>query len=129
LLRNRQLQPDPHDRLPSRPGGRTRSTRLYGRDFEFVAYRQNWARTGVHLHDVGRQLFSAASRVDRRGGGGPVHGKSRRAGPRSGTAGLLGTGLTMVDRFPAGQRTMPRAVKKITAVNVKEDYAGLLWQY
>ena len=31
---------------------------LYGRDFEFVAYRQNWGEDRVHLHDGNGQLFS-----------------------------------------------------------------------
>jgi hypothetical protein len=31
---------------------------LAGRDFEFVAYRQNWGEDRVHLHDEHGQLFS-----------------------------------------------------------------------
>jgi hypothetical protein len=31
---------------------------LYGRDFEFVAHRQNWGEDRVHLHDETGQLFS-----------------------------------------------------------------------
>ena len=31
---------------------------LYGRDFEFVAGRQNWGEDRVHLHDENGQLFS-----------------------------------------------------------------------
>jgi Family of unknown function (DUF5372) len=31
---------------------------LYGRDFELVAYRQNWGEDRVHLHDEDGQLFS-----------------------------------------------------------------------
>jgi hypothetical protein len=31
---------------------------LSGRDFEFVAYRQNWAEDRVCLHDENGQLFS-----------------------------------------------------------------------
>jgi hypothetical protein len=31
---------------------------LAGRDFEFVAYRQNWGEDRVHLHDEAGQLFS-----------------------------------------------------------------------
>ena len=31
---------------------------LSGRDFEFVAYRQNWGEDRVHLHDEDGQLFS-----------------------------------------------------------------------
>ena len=31
---------------------------LYGREFEFVAYRQNWGEDRVHLHDENGQLFS-----------------------------------------------------------------------
>jgi Family of unknown function (DUF5372) len=31
---------------------------LYGRDFEFVAYRQNWGEDRVHLHDENGRLFS-----------------------------------------------------------------------
>jgi hypothetical protein len=31
---------------------------LSGRDFEFVAYRQNWGEDRVYLHDENGQLFS-----------------------------------------------------------------------
>ncbi len=31
---------------------------LYGRDFEFVAHRQNWGEDRVCLHDEDGQLFS-----------------------------------------------------------------------
>jgi Family of unknown function (DUF5372) len=31
---------------------------LAGRDFEFVACRQNWGEDRVHLHDENGQLFS-----------------------------------------------------------------------
>jgi len=31
---------------------------LHGRDFEFVAYRQNWGEDRVHLHDEYGHLFS-----------------------------------------------------------------------
>ena len=31
---------------------------LFGRDFEFVAHRQNWGEDRVHLHDEGGVLFS-----------------------------------------------------------------------
>jgi Family of unknown function (DUF5372) len=31
---------------------------LSGRDFEFVAHRQNWGEDRVHLHDENGQLFS-----------------------------------------------------------------------
>jgi hypothetical protein len=31
---------------------------LSGRDFEFVAHRQNWGEDRVHLHDAGGVLFS-----------------------------------------------------------------------
>ena len=31
---------------------------LAGRDFEFVAFRQNWGEDRVHLHDENGQLFS-----------------------------------------------------------------------
>ena len=31
---------------------------LSGRDFEFVAYRQNWGEDRVHLHDEDGELFS-----------------------------------------------------------------------
>ena len=31
---------------------------LYGREFEFVAYRQNWGEDRVHLHDENGVLFS-----------------------------------------------------------------------
>jgi hypothetical protein len=49
--------PDPVDRYR-----RVRVTHpfhpLAGRDFEFVAYRQNWGEDRVHLHDENGQLFS-----------------------------------------------------------------------
>lgn len=31
---------------------------LFGRDFEFVAHRQNWGEDRVHLHDEGGAVFS-----------------------------------------------------------------------
>jgi hypothetical protein len=31
---------------------------LFGRDFEFVAHRQNWGEDRVHLHDEDGALFS-----------------------------------------------------------------------
>lgn len=31
---------------------------LFGRDFEFVAHRQNWGEDRVHLHDADGVLFS-----------------------------------------------------------------------
>ena len=31
---------------------------LSGRDFEFVAHRQNWGEDRVHLHDEDGELFS-----------------------------------------------------------------------
>lgn len=31
---------------------------LSGRDFGFVAYRQNWGEDRVHLHDENGQVFS-----------------------------------------------------------------------
>jgi hypothetical protein len=31
---------------------------LYGRDFAFVAHRQNWGEDRVHLHDENGRLFS-----------------------------------------------------------------------
>ena len=31
---------------------------LYGCEFEFVVYRQNWGEDRVHLHDENGQLFS-----------------------------------------------------------------------
>jgi hypothetical protein len=47
------------------PRGRYRRVRvthpfhpLSGRDFEFVAYRQNWGEDRVHLHDENGQLSS-----------------------------------------------------------------------
>ena len=35
---------------------------LSGRDFEFVAFRQNWGEDRVHLHDADGQLFSLPAR-------------------------------------------------------------------
>jgi hypothetical protein len=41
---------------------RVRVTHLFhplsGRDFEFVAHRQNWGEDRVHLHDENGELFS-----------------------------------------------------------------------
>ncbi|HVB46225.1 MAG TPA: DUF5372 family protein [Streptosporangiaceae bacterium] len=34
---------------------------LSGRDFEFVAHRQNWAEDRVHLHDENGVLFSLSA--------------------------------------------------------------------
>ena len=31
---------------------------LFGRDFEFVAHRQNWGEDRIHLHDENGKLFS-----------------------------------------------------------------------
>jgi len=31
---------------------------LFGREFEFVAHRQNWGEDRVHLHDADGELFS-----------------------------------------------------------------------
>jgi hypothetical protein len=31
---------------------------LHGRDFEFVAHRQNWGEDRIHLHDENGKLFS-----------------------------------------------------------------------
>jgi hypothetical protein len=49
--------PDPDDRYR-----RVRVTHLFhplfGQDFEFVAYRQNWGEDRVHLHDEDGELFS-----------------------------------------------------------------------
>lgn len=49
--------PDPHDQYR-----RVRVTHpfhpLVGRDFEFIAYCQNWGEDRVHLHDENVQLFS-----------------------------------------------------------------------
>jgi hypothetical protein len=44
---------------------------LSGRNFEFVAYRQNWGEDRVHLHDENGELFSLPA-------GGPT---SRAADP------------------------------------------------
>ena len=48
-----------------RPGDQYRRVRvthrfhpLSGRDFEFVAHRQNWGEDRVHLHDEDGELFS-----------------------------------------------------------------------
>ncbi len=52
--------PDPGDRYR-----RVRVTHpfhpLYGRDFEFVAYRQNWGEDRVHLHDEGGRAGMAVA--------------------------------------------------------------------
>jgi transposase len=40
---------------------------LHGRDFEFVACRQNWGEDRVHLHDENGQLFLLPARPGPRG--------------------------------------------------------------
>ena len=83
---------------------------LYGRDFEFVAYRQNWGEDRVHLHDENRAAVLAAGSMDRHVAADPFAVVAAGRAPFS-TAGLLAL-ADLVDRFRA-QRDDAEAVKKI----------------
>ena len=82
---------------------------LYGRDFEFVAYRQNWGEDRVHLHDEGGRLFSLPAGWTDVAGADPFTVVAAGRAPFS-TAGLLAL-ADLVDRFRA-QRDDAEAVKK-----------------
>ena len=84
---------------------------LYGRDFEFVAHRQNWGEDRVHLHDENGQLFSLPAGWTDVAAADPfvVIGAGRC--PFT-TAGLLAL-ADLVDRLRA-QPDGAEAVKKIT---------------
>jgi len=84
---------------------------LFGRDFEFVAYRQNWGEDRVHLHDANGELFSlVAGWTDVA----PVDSFVVVADGRCPftTAGLLAV-AELIDRLRA-QREADRAVREIT---------------
>jgi Family of unknown function (DUF5372) len=83
---------------------------LYGRDFEFVAYRQNWGEDRVHLHDEGGRLFSLPAGWTDVAGADPFTVVAAGGAPFS-TAGLLAL-ADLVDRFRA-QQDSAGAVKKI----------------
>jgi Family of unknown function (DUF5372) len=83
---------------------------LAGRDFEFVAYRQNWGEDRVHLHDETEQLFSLpAGWTDVAAADPFVVGEAGRC-PFT-AAGLVAL-ADLVDRLRA-QRDGCQAVKKI----------------
>ena len=84
---------------------------LSGRDFEFVAFRQNWGEDRVHLRDENGQLFSLPATWTDVVAADPfvVIAAGRCAFT---TAGLLAV-ADLVDRFRA-RRDGGRDVKKIT---------------
>ena len=84
---------------------------LSGRDFEFVAFRQNWGEDRVHLRDADGQLFSLPATWTDVVAADPfvVIAAGRCAFT---TAGLLAV-ADLVDRFRA-RRDGGRDVKKIT---------------
>jgi hypothetical protein len=84
---------------------------LCGRDFEFVAYRQNWGEDRVHLHDENEQLFSLPAAWTDAAAADPFTVVAAGRAPFS-TAGLLAL-ADLVDRFRA-HRGGTEAVKKIT---------------
>jgi hypothetical protein len=84
---------------------------LAGKDFEFVAYRQNWGEDRVHLHDENGQLFSLPAGWADVAGADPFTVIAAGRAP-FGTAGLLAL-ADLVDRLRA-QQDGAGAVKKIT---------------
>ena len=84
---------------------------LCGQDFEFVAYRQNWGKDRVHLHDENGQLFSLPAAWTDAVAADPFAVVAAGRAPFS-TAGLLAL-ADLVDRFRA-QQDGTGAVKKIT---------------
>jgi hypothetical protein len=83
---------------------------LYGRDFEFVAYRQNWGEDRVHLHDENGQLFSLPARWTDAAAADPFVVVAAGRAPFT-MAGLLAL-AGLVDQLRA-QRDGSKAVKKI----------------
>jgi len=83
---------------------------LYGRDFEFVACRQNWGEDRVHLHDEDGQLFSLPAAWTDAVAADPFAVVAAGRAPFS-TAGLLAL-ADLADRLRA-QRDGAGAVKKI----------------
>ena len=84
---------------------------LYGRDFEFVAYRQNWGEDRVHLHDEDGRLFSLPAGWTDVAGADPFTVVAEGRAPFT-TAGLLAL-ADLADRLRA-QQAGAEAVKKIT---------------
>ena len=84
---------------------------LAGKDFEFVAYRQNWGEDRVHLHDENGQLFSLPAGWTDAVAADPFVVVAAGMAPFS-AAGLLAL-ADLVDRLCA-QRDGTGAVKKIT---------------
>jgi hypothetical protein len=84
---------------------------LCGRDFEFVAYRQNWGEDWVHLHDENGQLLSLPAGWTDVAGADPFVLIAAGRAPFT-TAGLLAL-ADLVDRLRT-QRDGAGAVKKIT---------------
>ena len=83
---------------------------VYGRDFEFVACRQNWGEDRVHLHDENGKLFSLPAAWTDVAAADPFVVVAAGRAP-SGTAGLLAL-ADLADRLRA-QRDGTEAVKKI----------------
>jgi Family of unknown function (DUF5372) len=84
---------------------------LSGRDFEFVAFRQNWGEDRVHLHDANGQLFSLPAGWTDVAPADPFVVVAAGRCPFT-TAGLLAL-ADLVDRLRA-QWDSAGAVKKIT---------------
>ena len=84
---------------------------LAGRDFEFVAYRQNWGEDRVHLHDENGKLFSLPAGWTDVVAQDPF--VAIAVGRCAFTAGGLLAVAGLVDRFRA-RRDGDRDVKKIT---------------
>src|SRR5258708_23578530 len=102
--------PDPLDRYR-----RVRVTHpfhpLAGRDFEFVACRQNWGEDRVHLHDENGELFSLPAGWTDVAPADPFVVIAAGRCPFT-TAGLLAP-AGLIDRF-RGQRDGAGGGKKIT---------------
>ena len=84
---------------------------LFGRDFEFVAYRQNWGEDRVHLHDANGELFSLPAGWTDVAPADPFVVVAGGRCPFT-TAGLLAV-AELIDRLRA-QREAGRAVGEIT---------------
>jgi Family of unknown function (DUF5372) len=84
---------------------------LCGRDFEFVACRQNWGEDRVHLHDENGQLFSLPAAWTDAVAADPFVVVAAGRCPFT-TDGLLAV-AGLIDRFRA-RRDADRTVKTIT---------------
>lgn len=84
---------------------------LAGRDFEFVAYRQNWGEDRVHLHDADGELFSLPAGWTDVASADPFVVVADGRCPFT-TAGLLAV-AELIDGLRA-QREADRAVREIT---------------